>query len=298
MMSSRLVNDLMTSEQKMVDAQTQISSGKQINKPSDNPLGTAQSMDLQSSISQIDQMSTNAGIVNSQLAMTDSTLSSVSSALTTVQNLAMQAGNSTLSDEGRQGIAAQLDQVMTQLVNTGNTQYNGNYLFAGNKTKTAPIASSGGATPTYSYVGDSGSYSVNIGPGISVTGNITGDKIFNMNGSANPSDPDVFTMISTLKQQVLSGDTTGISNSLTAINDSQTNVTALRAQVGARMDRITSTTTQLTNTKTNLKSLLSNTEDADMTQAMTDLQTQQTTYQAAISAAQKVFAACLVNYMQ
>lgn len=298
MINNQILNGLMNSADQLAQAQAKATTGLRITTPSDDPAGTERAMGLNSTLSQIDQMTNNASIATGQLGQTDSALQSISTAISQLRQLAMQASDSTLSSDARAGIASQIDQITGELVTAGNSTFNGKYIFAGDKTSTAPIVANAGGTPPHSYGGDTGAYSIPIGPGTSITANITGDQVFNIGGAANSNTPDIFSTIQTLKQAVLAGNVGTVSDSLDSIDANFSNVTALRAEVGARVQRITATTSQLADTKLTVQNMLSQTVNVDLTQAVTDLQTKTNTYQAAIAAAQKVFSISLADYFR
>ena len=130
----------------------QLSSGKQINSPADNPVGAAQATLLQSDLTQLGQYGTNQNQATQMLNAASSTLTQFINVLQTTQTTLVQAGNSTLSDANRSALAAQLQQSLNQLVglaNTSDTQ--GGYLFGGSVTATPPFVQNGN---TVSYAGD------------------------------------------------------------------------------------------------------------------------------------------------
>jgi flagellar hook-associated protein 3 FlgL len=135
-----------------------------------------------------------------------------------------------------------------------------------------------------------------IAPGTSVTTNVTADQVFNIGSCAVSGTADVFSMINNIEQAVTNGDTTTLSSSLSDVDANLANVTTLETQVGATASRVTSAETSLASTKTSLSSLLSQTTDADYTQAVIDLQTEENVYQAATSTASSVLKLSLVNF--
>lgn len=298
MLNQNLLNGLLSNQDKLANAENRATTGKAISKASDDPSGTARAMTLSSSVSQLDQMTSNGKIATAQLGLTDTTLSSISSSITQLRQLAVQGASTSLTTDGRAAIAAQLDQISDQLVTAGNTTLNGRYIFGGNKTSEKPIVANTADDAPYSYNGDSGAFKITISPGSSVTANISGDQVFNFGGAADSSTSDIFSTIKQLKADVLAGNVTAVSSSLTSIDANLTNVTTLRATVGARENRVTTATNQVADTKLKVQSMLSDTEDADLTQAITDVQTLSNTYQAAIATAQKVFSISLADYFK
>ncbi len=130
----------------------QLSSGKQVNSPSDNPVGAAQASLLQSDITQLGQFGNNQSQATQMLNSASSTLTQFMNVMQTARTTLVQAGNPTMSDANRAALAAQLQQSLNQLVglaNTSDTQ--GGFLFGGSVTSTPPFVQNGNSV---SYVGD------------------------------------------------------------------------------------------------------------------------------------------------
>ena len=115
-------------------AQEQNASQKKINRPSDDPAGYAEARNLDTIIKTLDQYSDNIGVAKSWLNQADSTLLEVSTAMTSIRELAEQAATGTLSSENRQEIATQVRALFSQVLSLANTTVSGNSLFAGQKT--------------------------------------------------------------------------------------------------------------------------------------------------------------------
>jgi flagellar hook-associated protein 3 FlgL len=130
----------------------QLSSGKQVNSPADNPVGAAQASLLQSDLTQLGQYTSNQGQASQMLNSASSTLTQFINVMQSAQSTMIQAGNGTLSDADRSALAAQLQQGLNQLVglaNTSDTQ--GGFLFGGSVTSTPPFVQNGNSV---SYAGD------------------------------------------------------------------------------------------------------------------------------------------------
>jgi len=130
----------------------QLSSGKQINSPADNPVGAAQASLLQSDLNQLGQYGTNQNHATQMLNAASSTLTQFINVLQSSQTVLVQAGNTNLSDANRSALAAQLQQNLNQLVGLANTtDTQGGYLFGGSVTANPPFTQSGN---NITYAGD------------------------------------------------------------------------------------------------------------------------------------------------
>lgn len=264
--------------QKLSDSSTRVSTGKNILRASDDVSGTQQSLSLRSSISNISQLSDNTDIADSVLGITDSALGDIYDAILSVQSIAQKAASDTSSDAS--SYITQLDGIMSQLSDLANTQYSNQYIFSGTAIDQPAVTESSG---TYTYTGNTGSRNVQILTSVSIPVNVSGSTVFNFDGSAGDGTTDVFTMITDLETAINSGDKTEISNQLTNINDNMNNVLTCRSKIGTLEQRVEQAQSILSNSSTNLEQLLSDTEDADMAQALVDFQTQMNVYQAATS---------------
>jgi flagellar hook-associated protein 3 FlgL len=159
-------NDAINNDQSaMLTTEAELSSGKQINSPADNPVGAAQAALLQSDITQVGQYTTNQGQATQLLNNASSTLTDSLNVLQSVNSVLVQAGNGGNSDADRSALAAQLQQSLDQLVGLANTSDGqGGYLFGGSVNSTQPFVQNGNSV---SYVGD------NLVPGLQISQNRT-----------------------------------------------------------------------------------------------------------------------------
>jgi len=156
--------------------QRQISSGRRLLSPSDDPIAALRALRLRESLARLDQFDRNANIAKNRLGQGDSALNSVNNVLQRVRELTLQANNATQSVESRGFIAVEIRQQLEQLVLLANqVDGNGNYLFAGNLEGVTPVAKSGSS---YTYSGDQGQRFIQIGEGRQVADSDSGADVF------------------------------------------------------------------------------------------------------------------------
>jgi len=114
----------------------QIASGKRINKPSDDPIGITQALNLKTVLSQITQYGTNINQAQSWLQGTDSALESVQGLISQATTLATQMSTGTYNASDRANAAQEVENIIEQVVQIGNTQVDGRYIFSGDKDQT------------------------------------------------------------------------------------------------------------------------------------------------------------------
>ncbi len=298
MMTNSVMDGLMNSADRLLDAQNRATTGKRITRPSDDVPGVGRALTYRSALASIEQYERNSNIADSQLTITSSTLDSIIAQLQDVWKQAVQAGGPVINDEARSAIAVELDEITKRLADFANTQHLGKYIFAGSKSDAKPFVPTPGGVPPYTYQGDSTAFTIQIGAGVYVPTTVTGDMVFNMSSSAVPDAPDIFTTIQQIKEAVLAGNVTDLSGHIDDIKKNLNNISAIRSQVGARMQQLESMQKTLLDSKTKIQELLSNTEDADLTEAIIDLQTRQNVYQAAIATASRVLQTSLTDFLK
>ena len=156
--------------------QRQVYSGRRILTPSDDPISASRALNLRERLARLEQFDRNANIAQNRLRDEEAALANVNNILQRVRELALQANNSTQSNETRQLIASEMRQRLDQLVDIANSKDgSGRFLFAGNLDRTTPVTIVGGG---YLYNGDQGSREIQIGESRRVTDGDSGDDVF------------------------------------------------------------------------------------------------------------------------
>ncbi|AOV18455.1 flagellar hook-associated protein 3 [Acidihalobacter aeolianus] len=184
--SQAAINTMLSQETQLTHTELQLSTGRKILTPSDNPAGAAQALNLQSAIDTNTQFQSNGNAATASLNLEQSTLQGVGNVLQSVRTLALQANNGTQTDASRASIAQQMSQDVQQLLAMGNTQNaNGSYIFSGSQTSTKPFTQN--PNGSFSYLGDSAQRYLQIDTSRQVAVNDPGSNVFmqipNGNGS-------------------------------------------------------------------------------------------------------------------
>lgn len=154
--------------------QLQMSSGKRILTPADDPNGAVQALQLRQRIAAVDQFGRNASYATIRLQQEENVLQQMGDALQRVRELTVQAANASQTNESRQAIAVELRQIRSALVDTANTRdANGEYLFAGYQSTSRPFVGNGSGQ--IEYLGDSGQRFLALSPDRQVAVGDSGD---------------------------------------------------------------------------------------------------------------------------
>lgn len=175
-MAQASVSSMLAQQTAIAKTQSQITSGQRMQTAGDDPVAWSQTMGLSDFAAGISNYQGNITMATAQLNQESSTLSSVSSLLSSANQLAIEANSPTLNTQDRQNIASSLTQIKQQLLGYANTQdSNGNYIFAGSASGSAPFSQSGN---TVTYNGDQTDRLIAIGQGRTVAQGDSGDSVF------------------------------------------------------------------------------------------------------------------------
>ncbi len=162
MVSSRIISDLQARYAAMSDTQLQISTGRRVNQPSDDPTAAAQERLRLSELSQIKGSQSSVASAQTALNASESSLEGVRSVLSRANELALAGANGSLSQADRITIANEIDQLIKSAKDSMNTKVGDSYIFSGTKSDTAPYADATGDT----YQGDGGALLRDGGAGV------------------------------------------------------------------------------------------------------------------------------------
>ncbi len=175
---SQNLRHLETASHRMDTIQQQLSSGRRIQRASDDPAGVSTSLGYRVSIGFETQMRRNIDSATGLLDVTDVALDSATSAVQRVRELAVQASTGTLGADERSAIASEVDQIMSQLIQVGNTNYGGQYIFAGFQTRAPAYVATGHPPTAVTYQGDAGVRETQVSTTSSVLVNVPGSDVF------------------------------------------------------------------------------------------------------------------------
>lgn len=296
MMVDKAIGNVNTSYSRLLQLQAQVSSGKLVTKPSDDPHRAARAVQLRSVTSSIERYISNADEVAMWLSVTDSALDKATNMLQRARELAVRGVNGTLSADERKAVAIEIDQILEEMVQVANTRQSQRYLFGGNKTRLAPFEPlrdpATGSITSVQYHGDDGQLTVEVSVGITMEATISGQDAFA--GGVN-----IFDALISTRDHLLSGDTQALSNvDLENLERGLEQITARRAEAGARLARVELIQQRLEQDKLSFTEHLSNTEDVDIVDAMVKLKEQEHVYQAALAVAARAVQPGLVYLLK
>ncbi len=296
MMAQRSLVDLTQAYDRMSKTQEQLSSGKRITNPSDDPYGAGHAIQLSGELAGLSAYNRNVDDGTAWTQATDSALMNMQNMTQRVRELLVEAGNDTTGQSGRADTAAEIDQLTDAMKQEANTKYAGQYVFAGTATTTTPYQIGGPDT----YNGNTGTVSREIGPGTTIQVN---SDLSGVLGSGQAAADNK--LLNTLRDisQHLRGGTTADANALrtTDLQNLDANIdslSTLQANVGATENRLTLASSRIGDLQSSTTKLLSLTQDVDFAKAATDYSTEQASYTAALRASANIVQSSLLDFLK
>jgi flagellar hook-associated protein 3 FlgL len=281
MLSDSALRGLQANLSRNAQLQEQLSSGKLLTRPSDDPAAAVSSMQLRSQQRMDAQYLSNIDNAAGRLNTADTALQAVSRAVTQAKALVVRSNNESLTGAGRDAIAAELKVIQKDIVDSYNTQWLGRPIFGGTVQGSAAIDATG------TYIGNDAAVSARVARQVSVR--------IDVSGTAAGAD-ELPGLITDLANDISAGtDTTGKQDQLDAVF--QKILTAM-GDVGARASQVETTKLRVDNEQLELKTRITTNEDVDLPKAILELQASQVAYQASLGAASKILQTSLMDYLR
>lgn len=317
------------SKSRMENLQGQSATLKKVNRPSDDPVGSAKVLEVRTDKVNNDQFQTNAKLAESFLDNTDHALSDLSEILMRAKEIAIgQSSNASSTPESRLGVAEEVTQLYQRAIGTANRRIGDRYLFGGYKTNNPPVDSEG------NYQGDDGQMMIEIGRETFIGMNMPGHEAFNtqpersadfrrMQLQKNPElkekdkeeqqqalrtlaseqeagapNANIFQELKALRVALLTGDINAVRGTLDRFDDVLGRVVAMRAKIGSRIQGIQGNVSALERHNVTNAQLTSAIEDADMAQVVSDLAKEETVFKSSLASSKHLIQPTLLDFLR
>ncbi|MEG1210897.1 MAG: flagellar hook-associated protein FlgL [Leclercia sp.] len=297
MMYQQNMRGITDSQSKWLEYGEQMSTGKRVNRPSDDPIAASQAVVISQSQAQNSQYTLARSFATQKVSLEENVLGQVTTAIQSAQEKIVYAGNGTLSDNDRSSLATDLQGIRDQLVNLANsTDGNGRYIFAGYKTDAAAFDPATGT-----YAGGSTPISQQVDSARTMQISHTGNQVFESFTSNAAPEPDgsapeknmfkiLDNVIAALKTPV-EGDqaqadqvTAEIDKANRGMRNSLDNVLTVRADLGTKLTELSSLDSLGSDRALGLTQQMSDLVDVDWNAAISSYTMQQAALQASYKA--------------
>lgn len=287
---SQRMDNITSSQSKWMTEGNKISSGRRVEKPSDDPMAASQAVMVKQSESRNQQYATARGFAKNSMSLQMSLASQMVNITTKIQETLVAAGNdATLSDEDRSSLADQLQGLKDQLVGIGNTKDGvGRYIFAGFQSDKPPFVAD--ATGKITYQGGDKQITQKVDSNIEMVTNFTGIETLQSSGSKGTA-PDIFEALDgaiTALREPLSGkpqaDRDAALEKIDAANRvnraTLNNISSVEAKLGLQLQELDNLDDLGADTSLRNAKRLSELRDLDWTQAISDYYQEESVLQA------------------
>ncbi|SEO59148.1 flagellar hook-associated protein 3 FlgL [Amphibacillus marinus] len=299
MLSNNMLRNINSSYSALDRYMDQLSSGKKINRPSDDPVIAMKGMNYRTEVSNIEQYDRNLSEMYNWMDNSDDALNEATEALKRLRDLAVQASNGVYDEGQRTNIAEEVDQLKQHLAEIANTKVNNKYLFNGTKTtgntvngelqKPVEIDEDGNVIVTRGEE-DYNAVLIEVTAGTRIQANVNPDNVFAQ---------ELFDELEAFSELLKSGAPDAeIDQYISVVDKHINNVVNERAELGARMNRVDLIKDRLSSQANSAKRMMSDNEDADIAAVLLKLTSQEAVHRAALSAGSRVIQPSLIDFLR
>lgn len=274
----------------LVRRQNEVSSGRRIHVPSDDPGAMATAMGERAEMATLDYFKQTSDSVESRLQVVDSVYTDIIHRLENVQTKAAAGRNSFLTPSQRDALAREIRGASSAIVTAANTNYRGMYLFAGGQSLTPPYAP---GPPVSAYQGDAAVQSIEVARNRAVQVTFDGAAIFQGAAAA-----DVFQTLEALATAVETGNMAGIDQGLADVGLAFDRVTRAQTQVGVELARLPEDRARLDTQERAADARRSKAEDANLAESISGLTQADAAHRAALGALANAGKLSLMDYLK
>jgi flagellar hook-associated protein 3 FlgL len=288
MLSQQALTGMQTGLDRLARVQEQLTTGKLINRPSDDPTGAVSAMRFRVSVSEQQQYARNANDAVAWLNQIDATLSSMTGQVRRARDVALQGANEgSMGPQAREALAIEIDQLREGLIQTSNASYLGRPVFGG---VTGGTESYDAATGTWQGV--PGAVVRTVADGVKIRVDVEGPDVVGADGD------NLFGHLTALSLALRTNDQPAIAAAIDRLSADSARITDVQSAVGARTVRVEQAQKAAGDAELSLTSSLAEIENTDLAKATVDLQLQEVAYQAALAATARVMQPSLLDFLR
>lgn len=295
-MTNRVVlHDLGKTKASLTRLQREISSGKRITRPADDPFGTGRTLQLSGELEGFKQYKANVDDGLGWVTATETALARITDTVQRARELLVQGGNDSNGQVAREGIAAEIEALTEAVKQEADVTYDGRYIFAGTETETRPYE----LGTADEYAGNGGQIMRAIGAGVALPVNVDIQTLLG-NGAA-AGDNKLLDVLRDIATDLRGGTAENAENlrgtDLERLSANLDELTRVRAVVGATTNRLQTAGTRLEQLEEASLNQLSQVWNVDMAEALVNYSTQQAGYETALRAGSTLIQPSLMDFL-
>lgn len=297
MIATNTLYNLNRNLSRMEKRNNQISTGKRINRPSDDPISTAKALRLRADVSEIEQYTRNTEDALSWLNITESAVDNLEEIIHKARELAVRGATESFSEDDREVIADEIRQLRAQILNVGNSTYLGRHIFSGFQTD-RPLFQQNGTYNIDTSAPDTKILRYQIGVGEEMDIGVFGLNVFGGAGGAPGAASEIIEDFDNLILALDNDDTPNISAFIGDIDVHLDNVLSIRSEIGAKTNRLELIRNRLEENDIDFTDLLNKNENVDMAETFMNLKMEESIYRASLSAGAQILQPTLIDFIR
>lgn len=300
-----LQNYLDKTSTRLQTLQLAAATGKRLNRPSDDPTAISPVLSARTQIKNSDRFLETISSGLDRINNMDGNLENIENVMQRIREIGLASINATLTSTDRLTYANEVSQLKQELIDTGNAQVDGKFLFAGFDEKNKPFTTN----PNYPvpdpnpvlYNGDQGVVEFEIGPGERIDVNITGSQLLlgdaDNDGVTDPGAVDIFAVVTTIEESLRTNNIAAVDAQLDNLQLGADQVRTQRSLKGNVGNRLMLASEHMEQIKIDMETMRSRFEDADILETITNLEQQQQGFQAALSITGRINELSILDYI-
>lgn len=291
MISNNMMRHISGSYDNLNTYMNQLSSGKKIARPSDDPVTAMEGINYRSQTAAIEQYKRNTSEAHNWFDNSDAALDKATQTMQKIQELAVQASSDSNDKKERNSIRKETEQLKEHLADIANTKANDKYIFNGTDTNSKPIEKNDQEDWTFAEEKTerkTNPVMIEVADDIKIQANVNPEPIFNKK---------LFDDIDHFNDALEENDSSKIEKSISQMDEHIDSVIDSRADLGARMNRLELVENRLGEQEEFTEKALANNEDVDYEKVITKLKTQESMHRAALSAGSRIIQPSLIDFL-
>ncbi|MDX8363821.1 flagellar hook-associated protein FlgL [Cytobacillus sp. IB215665] len=285
MLANNSLRHLSNSYEKLGKLQDQLSTGKKITRPSDDPVVAMKGMYYRTNLTEVEQYKRNLSEAYMWMDNSEDAISHANNAMQRVRELVVQGNNDALSAEDKEAIANEIEQIKEDIVSVANTKVAGKYIFNGTAIDKAPVQS--GSPPTANQQTDA--FSIEVSQGVQLQVNVDPSNIFGQG---------LFDTLQAIEDNLNGNPSADLDTLLAQVDDHVDQINAERSSIGARYNRLELIEDRIGSQEVVANQILSENEDIDLERVIIDLTIQETVHRAALGVGADIIQPTLMDFLR
>lgn len=293
-LQNSFTSNLSFASERLYEREMRVLTNKAINKPSDNPVDTMTDLAIRTKISETEQYQRNIARSQTLLKNSETVMNDLIDMFDRVNTLTIQGSSDNYGLSDKISISYEVNQIIEQVFNLANSRSESIYTFAGTRNDTAPYQATrneAGEIVSVQTTSSSGDINGLIGENITIKVNINGEDVFE-------KGQNLFDTLINVRDDLRANDTDSLRQDLVKLNTASEKIINIQSVIGSRMNRIDSAESRAENDIVSFNEYLSNIEDVDAAQAITDYQIELLTLQASLQAGARLLHPRLSDFLR